>query len=162
MITVYIDGLCEPYNPYGVATFGFCIYKDGEKASVGSGVVGEGLGMSNNVAEYTALYRALTEILNRGWENEEVTVKSDSKLLVNQMNGLWRARGGLYYETFLKTLKLTRKFHKISFVWIPREENKEADSLSRQAYEEYCKKKCVGAKYYDDATFKRRKTGIRR
>jgi ribonuclease HI len=58
MITIFFDGLCRPKNPGGVATFGYVIYKDGEKVKRGCGVVGSGAGMTNNVAEYSALKRA--------------------------------------------------------------------------------------------------------
>ncbi len=33
--------------------------------------------------------------------------------------------------------------------WIEREENSEADKLSRQAYEAYCKKHGIEVKYHD-------------
>ena len=58
MITLYFDGLCRPRNPGGVATYGYVIYKDGKKVKRGYGVVGSGTGMTNNVAEYSALKRA--------------------------------------------------------------------------------------------------------
>jgi len=149
MIIVYVDGLCEPQNPNGVACWGFWIYKDGKKQFGGKGVIGEGSGMSNNLAEYTALCKALKELINHGWQNEEIIVKSDSQLLINQMNGYWEAHGGLYYSAYIEALKISQEFRKISFVWIPREENEEADALSRQAYEEYCRIKGVEPKYHN-------------
>ena len=148
MIVVYIDGLCEPVNPGGVACWGFCIYKDGEKVFSGKGVIGEGFGMSNNLAEYTALVEALKELINRGWQNKEITVRSDSRLLVNQMTGWWSVHGGLYYPAYAEAVKLAQKFSKIFFVWVPREKNEEADALSREAYEEYCKTKGIKPKYH--------------
>jgi ribonuclease HI len=131
-----------------VACWGFWIYKDGVKQFGGKGVIGEGRGMSNNLAEYTALVKALRELINHGWQNEKVTVKSDSMLLVNQMRGLWYAHGGLYYSAHAEAVKLAKMFKDLTFVWIPREENEEADALSRKAYEEYCKAKGVEPKYH--------------
>jgi ribonuclease HI len=153
VIVVYIDGLCEPTNPDGVACWGLWIYKDGVKQFGGKGVIGEGAGMSNNLAEYTALCKALKELINHGWQNEEVVVKSDSRLLVNQMTGWWEVHGGLYYPAYAEAVKLAQSFSKISFMWIPREENEEADALSRQAYEEYCRAKGVKPKYHASRTF---------
>jgi ribonuclease HI len=136
VLEVFIDGLAEPTNP-GVGTFGFVIYRDGRRVKEGYGFVGERV--SNNLSEYHALCEALRWILERGWREEEVIVKSDSLLLVNQMSGRWRVRGGLYAPKYLEALRLAREFERISFAWIPREENAEADSLSRRAYEDYLK-----------------------
>ncbi|MEM2225867.1 MAG: ribonuclease HI family protein [Candidatus Bathyarchaeia archaeon] len=136
MLEVFIDGLAEPTNP-GIGTFGFVIYKDGKRVKEAHGFVGERV--SNNFSEYHALCEALRWILERGWQGEEVIVKSDSLLLVNQMSGRWRVRGGLYAPKHLEALSLAKEFDKISFVWIPRGENAEADSLSRRAYEIHLK-----------------------
>jgi ribonuclease HI len=153
MIIVYVDGLCEPRNPNGVACWGFCVYRDDEKQFDGKGVVGEGEGMSNNLAEYTALCMALKELLNRGWQNEKVVIRSDSRLLVNQMTGWWEVHGGLYYSAYIEAVRLAWSFKELSFAWIPREENGEADALSREAYEEYCRAKGIKPEYHT-RTFK--------
>ncbi|NTW37475.1 MAG: ribonuclease H, partial [Syntrophobacteraceae bacterium] len=50
MITVYFDGLCYPKNPGGVAAYGYLVYRDSEPIWRGFGGVGEGRGMTNNVA----------------------------------------------------------------------------------------------------------------
>ena len=138
-ITAYVDGLCQPKNPGGVASYGFTIYSDHMKLTEKAGVIGKGSGMSNNVAEYAALCEALRWLLNQGLQNNEIAVKSDSRLLVNQMNGKWRLHKGLYANKFLEARKLALSFERISFLWISREENTEADGLTRKAYQEYCK-----------------------
>lgn len=138
VIIVYCDGLCEPTNPSGIATYGYVIYRGEIKLHEGFGVVGEGQGMSNNVAEYAALCKALTHLRGVGLENEEVIVKSDSKLLVNQMNGVWKKHNrGLYVPKYLEARALQRGFRSIRFEWVDRELNTEADALSRRAYEDH-------------------------
>lgn len=141
MLLVFIDGLVEPKNPGGVATYGLVIYKDGEKLLEKCGVVGEGPSMSNNLAEYYALYEALNFLIEKKLNDEEILVKSDSQLLVNQLNGLWKIRGGLYYPIYKKVSNILKNFPNIKFVWIPREQNLEADMLSRKAYEEWLKER---------------------
>jgi len=148
MITVFIDGLCEPKNPNGVACWGFCIYKEDTKICESKGVIGQGLGMSNNLAEYTALYEALQKLTELGLQNEEIIIKSDSRLLVNQMTNLWEVHDGLYYPAYIKAKNLIESFCIVSFVWIPREENSEADKLSRITYEDYCRIKGVKPEYH--------------
>jgi ribonuclease HI len=92
-IIIYIDGLAEPTNP-GIGTFGYVIYKDQKLIKSNCGFLGEYV--SNNFAEYTALCRALKELINYGWQNEKVIVKSDSRLLVNQMTG-WLVGSSRWY-----------------------------------------------------------------
>lgn len=136
MIKVYIDGACEPKNPGGVATYGVSIYKDNLRIYKEKGLIGEGSEMSNNVAEYGALCKALSWLKSR-YSLELITIMSDSQLLINQMNKKWKVNGGFYLETYWKALKLKESFQRISFKWIPREENTEADELSKLAYEQY-------------------------
>ncbi|MBU4501112.1 MAG: ribonuclease HI family protein [Nanoarchaeota archaeon] len=134
MITIYFDGLCKPH-PGGVATYGYVVYQDGKAIKKGCRVIGEGEGMTVNVAEYSALKRAL-EWLNEQGINDDIVVKGDSMLVINQMKGLYRIKSktSKFFVPIIQKL-LERK--KICFVWIPREENMEADMLSNVAYKRY-------------------------
>src|SRR5438093_13198692 len=48
--------------------------------------------------------------------------------------GKWKSRKGLYREKYLEAVRLCARFAKLRFRWVPREENEEADLLSREAY----------------------------
>ncbi len=139
MISVYIDGLCEPVNPNGIATYGFVVDEDGKSIVQKYRVIKEGEGMSNNVSEYTALCEALKLLISLHLDREKIIIKSDSNLLVNQMNGLWKCHEGHYVPKYNQAKELVKLFRNIHFNWIRREKNKEADSLSRKAYMEYRK-----------------------
>ncbi len=135
-IIVNIDGLCEPVNPGGIATYGYVIKNaDGSLIARKAGVVGKGPEMSNNVAEYAALCECLELLLQRRMADSIITVKGDSKLVINQMGGDWKFHKGLYKEKYLEAKLLANKFTRLSFQWVPREQNEEADSLTREAYE---------------------------
>ena len=134
---VYCDGLCEPKNPGGIATYGFVLYKDDIKLYEGKGLVGEGPAMSNNVAEYAALCNALNFLKEEKLTDEKVIVRSDSRLLVNQMSGEWKVRRGLYISKYNEARKLNIYFRDITYEWIPRESNEEADALSQRVYHDY-------------------------
>ena len=134
---VYIDGLSEPRNP-GVGTFGYVIYEDDKKIDEKGEFIGEEV--SNNYSEYSALASALKRLLDLGIA-KDVTVKSDSKLLVSQMKGEWKVKGGGYLEKYKEALDLSKKFVKLTFEWIPREKNQEADLLSRLAYGKHVRSK---------------------
>jgi len=135
-ITIYCDGLCEPVNPGGVATYGFVIYEGGKKIAQGKGVIGQGKGMTNNVAEYTAALAALSWLAEHGYEGARVTIRSDSMLLVKQMQGAWRVRSDRIRPLHRRARQLSSRF-RTRFRWVPREQNQEADALSVKAYVEY-------------------------
>ena len=134
-LMVYIDGACEPVNPGGTGSYGL-IVRDGDKVLISLGaVVGRGKTMSNNVAEYSGLIAFLKwYIAGVKSGNGPPVVHSDSKLLVMQMTGEWKARGGLYLPWHTAAKGLICQHHlSIRFKWIPREENTEADELSKRA-----------------------------
>lgn len=131
-IEVWYDGCCEPKNPGGNAAFGALIKIDGITVWTASQFIGSGQGMSNNVAEYSGMIGVLEELLIRGLQKEKILVRGDNMMTIEQMAGNWRARGGLYIPYYLKCKELVKKFKRIKFQWIPREENPEADELSKQ------------------------------
>jgi len=139
MIKVYFDGACEPINPRGVATFGFIIYHNGEKLSEGKGLACEPLSSqaSNNVAEYTALIKAFEWLLNNNYRNNRIDVYGDSQLTIRQMIGEYSVKAERLIPLHAKAQQLAMQFKAVRFIWIPREENEEADNLTHQAYREY-------------------------
>lgn len=122
-------------NPGGTATFGYVIRNEtGDVLVRRSGVVGRGPAMSNNVAEYAALCEVLGFLLEKHRETTAIEVRSDSTLVVNQMSGKWKLRKGLYRDKCWEAKRLRDQFKDIVFRWVPREDNEEADGLSREAY----------------------------
>ena len=83
--TSFLDGLCEPSNPRGVATYGLVVYDNkGTKVHEESKFVGKGDGTSNNVAEYSGLV-ALLEYLIQNDVQGNISVRLDPKLVVKQV-----------------------------------------------------------------------------
>ena len=130
-VTVYVDGLAQPRNP-GTGTYGFIIYDGPKKVAEGSGLAG--YDVTSNYAEYTALEQALSKLKNMGVEGD-VLIRSDSQLLVGQMSSGWKVKGGMYIEKLKAVRDLLKEFGSVRFEWIPREQNEEADLLTRVAYE---------------------------
>jgi len=135
MITIFFDGLCEPRNPGGIATYGYVIYKDGKPIKRGCNAIGEGHGMTNNVAEYSALKRAV-EWINEQKIVDDILIKGDSQLVINQMQGSWQIKSETS-QRFVPQIRKLLKGKKVRFMWIPREQNAEADMLSNVAYKRY-------------------------
>jgi ribonuclease HI len=137
VITIFFDGLCEPRNPGGIATYGYVIYKDGKKIKAGCRAIGSGTGMTNNVAEYSGLKRA-AEWINQNGIDEDILIKGDSQLVINQMKGEWQIKSETS-KKFVPEIKALLKGKRTKFVWIPREQNQEADLLSNVAYKRFVK-----------------------
>ncbi|RLI81013.1 MAG: ribonuclease H, partial [Archaeoglobales archaeon] len=67
-----------------------------------------------------------------------VEVKGDSQLAIRQLNGIYRVKAPRIIPLYKRVVELTEKFNEIHFIWIPREYNEEADSLSRKSYYKFC------------------------
>jgi ribonuclease HI len=83
---------------------------------------------TNNEAEYYALLRALELIAERTTGKVpgnigEALVRSDSKLVVNQVNGEWRVEDEKLIELSEKARDLIKKIGRVRLEWVPREEN---------------------------------------
>ncbi len=125
MLIIHTDGACFG-NP-GPMGIGVVVYRGKKKIMEISEYVGEG---TNNIAEYLALIRAL-EIVKKTGENE-VHIKTDSELLARQINGEYKVK-----DRKLKPLKARvdglMLGMKVKVEHVPREENEEADRLSKRA-----------------------------
>lgn len=92
------------------------------------GYIGEA---TNNVAEYSALIKALEESINLG--GTDLRIQMDSELIVKQMQGVYKIKQPALQELATKVLGLLKKFQSYTFVHVRREFNKEADALVNQA-----------------------------
>jgi probable phosphoglycerate mutase len=86
----------------------------------------------SDVAEYRAILLGLKRLLDLGYQHESIQWYNDSEFVMNQMQGTWKIRfGKAYTELALEAKQLLKQFSNITFTWIPREENQEADALSK-------------------------------
>ena len=85
---------------------------------------------TNNVAEYVALIYVLQEALRCGWT--DLTVKSDSELLVRQMNGQYKVRDARLRIFHDLARHLTQGLNRCVIEHVPRTENVLADRLATQ------------------------------
>ena len=88
---------------------------------------------SNNVAEYSGLIAGL-RAAQRLDPAAEVEARMDSKLVVEQMSGRWKIKHEDMRRLALEARELaaliSRGGGSVSYTWIPREQNKDADALS--------------------------------
>jgi len=97
--------------------------------------IGEYIGeMTNNVAEYRALIRALEEA--KALRADSVEVRSDSALLVSQLQGSYRVKSPDLGPLYLDAIRLLREFGRHRFVKVPRGQNAAADALANRAIDQ--------------------------
>lgn len=86
---------------------------------------------TNNVAEYRGLIAGFTAARELG--ARRVSVRMDSKLVVEQMSGRWKIKHESMIPLAREAAELRKSFDEVSFAWIPREQNKHADRLANEA-----------------------------
>ncbi len=136
MIEVYFDGLCQPINPGGIPCYAFIVKSDGRTIYTEYGVAGEPFSedATNNVAEYTALAKALQWLLANNFRSHKVEINSDSQLVVNQLSGDYKVKSRRILSLYKEVLFLKNKFQDVQIKWISRDKNREADKLTNKAY----------------------------
>jgi ribonuclease HI len=136
LIEVYFDGLCQPINPGGISCYAFLVKRGGRTIYSDYGIAVEPFSQdsTNNVAEYTALVKALQWLLEKNLGSTKVEIKSDSQLIVNQLTGSYKVKSKRIMSLYKQVLLLKNKFEDIEIKWVPREKNREADSLTNKAY----------------------------
>jgi len=83
---------------------------------------------TNNVAEYRALLLALRRAKER--RADTVEILSDSLLLVQQVNGVFKVRAPHLIPIVSDAIRRARSFRRFSIRHIPREQNRKADRLA--------------------------------
>ena len=86
---------------------------------------------TNNVAEYRGLIAGLTAAAELG--ARRVSVRLDSKLIVEQMSGRWQVKHPAMRPLAREAAALVSRFDEVTFEWIPREQNTHADRLANEA-----------------------------
>ena len=98
-------------------------------------VVARSLGVrTNNVAEYAGLVLALREARRLG--AEEIDLRLDSKLIVEQLNGRWRVKDAKLQGLFAEARRHLSSFRRWSATHEPRARNRAADALANLALDD--------------------------
>ena len=127
---LFCDGASRG-NP-GPGAFGYVIFKDGDLVAQDGKRIGT---VTNNIAEYQGLLNGLKRCLELG--GSHVTVKSDSELMVRQLNGIYKVRAPQLQPLFANAQNLIKKFKKVEIVHVRREENELADALCNDALDRH-------------------------
>ena len=127
--TLYFDGGASP-NP-GCGGGGFYLLDER-----GNEITREAVGIypytnvTNNQAEYIGLIAGLLEAESQGLRR--LAVKGDSELVINQMKGYYEVRSHRIFALHQYAYEIERRFQRVTYTWISRDENTVADSLATQ------------------------------
>ena len=108
-ISVYVDG-----SGGSNGGFGFFVKETGESFYEKKPEI------TNNQAEYLAIILALKKYVDT---NDEITIYSDSKNTVNQLNHEFAINNEKLRDLARESWVIIAKFSKLLIVWIPRKEN---------------------------------------
>lgn len=89
--------------------------------------------MTCHEAEYAAVILALESL--RAVRPDEIAVFSDSKVMVDQMQGTAKVRAGNLRAPNIHLRSLAGEYDRVTFHHIPRERNRLADALANEALE---------------------------
>ena len=120
-ITINVDGASRG-NP-GPAGIGYCIYDHSGRIIEKNG---EFIGFATSrMAEYYAMRKGIDRALELGYKS--VRFISDSLMVVNQLNGIFRIKNKDILPIFQDIQEKLSQFEAVSFVHAPRSENQIAD-----------------------------------
>ena len=123
-VCIYTDGASRG-NP-GKASGGLVVYNTEGACLYETGFF---LGtQTNNFAEYSAVLKALTLSVQN--KVQKLTLKSDSELLIKQLQGIYKVKSLNIKELFEECKKQKSKIPNVQFQHVRREYNKKADELA--------------------------------
>jgi ribonuclease HI len=131
-VTIYFDGSCGPKNPGGTAKAAWLLY-DVDKNLIAKEcqVVCSGPTATNNIGEWAGLTNALRYIVaNKLEHGSKINIKGDSQLVIYQLTGEYKCRKDTLKPYYEECLALLGNYG-WQANWIAREENQEADTLSK-------------------------------
>lgn len=128
----WFDGAFNRHT--GCAGWGFLVKRGGIKVHEAFG--GDNFDEhSTNTAEYMGLNNLLSWLEKN--EIDDVDIYGDSKMVIKQSRGEYKVgEGGLYEPFYREAQSLLSNFTGLRFFWNPREQNMEADALSKRGIAE--------------------------
>ena len=126
-VIIYVDGASRG-NPGPAAIAAIVQDEKGKPIASLSRRIGT---TTNNEAEYRAIIAALQKAVSLGVR--EVELKSDSELVVKQLNGSYRVKSAGLKSLYQEVKKLQSFLERLTITHISRRQNTKADRLANKA-----------------------------
>lgn len=132
-IIIYTDGGARG-NP-GPAAIGIALQDaEGHLIKSWGKAIGEA---TNNEAEYQAVVFALQKAKmlfgSKKTKDMAIDMRMDSNLVACQLNGKYKIEEERLFPFFIKIWNLKMDFARVTFAYVPREQNRGADALVNEA-----------------------------
>lgn len=142
IIRVNFDASCDNNSKFKFMGIGIAVFVNEEYREDLSIMEMYGTNGTNNIAEWRGLELALEHCskLVETYPEASISIYGDSQLVVRQFNGIYRIKQENFKPFFRSCKKLVSGDigkHIKRVEWIPREQNKEADRLSKKVVSEF-------------------------
>ena len=139
MYTLHFDGMLRASDNvwpkhFGLLGYGWLLQHNGMEVARGFGVFLRNCRAGSNAAEYLALIDGLDALADLQIDHEEVEIRGDAKCVIDQMTGAATVSSPLTRILHKRARRLSRHFTSLTWTWVPRRENRHADSLSRRSF----------------------------
>lgn len=114
----------------GHAAYGAVVKENGKIIFSEAKYMGANKAWSPNVAEYGGLMAVYRFLISAGVT--KARIYGDSSMVINQMSGKWKAKGGAYLNHYAQAKQLRNQLPPLEYRWIRRQFNEEADALSKE------------------------------
>lgn len=131
-IKLFFDGSCVGKNPGGIAGFAWRILDENNiELFSDHGEVCRGPNATNNVGEWAAVTNGLLFLKKQNWKGS-LSIFGDSQLVIRQLNGEYAVRKETLLPYYKQSINLLQNLQWTA-TWVPREQNKDCDKLSRKS-----------------------------
>ena len=120
----------------GLMCYGWLITRGGRLIARGHGAYVSDRDATSNVAEYLALINGLEALRDLGIREQRVRIIGDSQIVIRQMDGSAVVTAPRLQRLNQRASRVSNRFENVSWVWVPRRHNHEADRLSRHALQQ--------------------------
>jgi ribonuclease HI len=138
MYLLKFDGMLQPSGseraPLCLLGYGWILERNGLEVARGFGLFLRKCKTGSNIAEYLALIDGLEALVDLRVRYETVQIRGDAKCVIDQMTGYASVSSPLTRELYQRARSLAKRFTGLTWVWVPRNENRHADSLSRRSF----------------------------
>lgn len=140
MFTLYFDGLYRETNrtslsghDRNIMCYGWLIFDNGKVIARGYGSYTHREYASSLGAEFLALIKGMEAFRDMGLHNKPLLIIGDAKSIILQMQGLASVSSLRVKPLFNQAMRIRRNLKNPQWRWVPREQNKAADQMSRNA-----------------------------
>lgn len=136
MLTLQFDGMLhlisEQPSHAGWLGYGWLAMDNHFEVARGFGLFAHRQLANSNIAEYLALIEGLDALTDLRVCNCPIEIRGDARCVIDQMKGVASVNSPPTQKFYQRARQLATRFESLAWIWVPRKENKLADSLSRR------------------------------